>query len=209
MSRKLAILGASGHGKVVADTAKEAGWGSIVFFDDGYGDRSSFGRWRVAGGTDALLASVGDFAGVIVAIGRNRVRVAKSRELAAAGAVMSTLIHPRAYVSADVALGPGSVVFAGAVVQPGCSIGAACIVNSGATVDHDCNLADGVHVCPGANLAGGVIVGECAWLGIGCSVRQLITIGADAVVGGGSAVVRDVPDRTTVVGVPARPSSVR
>ena len=209
MSRKLAILGASGHGKVVADTALEAGWESLVFFDDGFDDRSFFGCWPVAGSTYALIASVRDFSGVIVAIGQNRIRLAKSRELAAAGAVMSTLIHPRAYVSRNAALGPGSVVFAGAVVQPGCSFGTACIVNTGATVDHDCNLADGVHVCPGANLAGGVVVGECAWLGIGCSVRQSISIGADSVVGGGGAVVCDVPAGATVVGVPARLSSVR
>jgi acetyltransferase-like isoleucine patch superfamily enzyme len=48
-------------------------------------------------------------------------------------------------------------------------------------------------------------VGECAWLGIGSSVRQTLTIGADSVVGGGAAVVAAVADGTTVVGVPARP----
>jgi sugar O-acyltransferase (sialic acid O-acetyltransferase NeuD family) len=205
MSRRLAILGAGGHGKVVADTAVESGWDDLTFFDDGAEPQGSIGGWLVVGGSDALRASLDGFTAVVVAIGHNRVRLAKTRELIAVGAKLATLIHPRAYVARDVRIGPGTVVLAGAVVQPGSAIGTAVIVNTGATVDHDCALGDGVHVCPGANVAGCVSVGDCAWLGIGCSVRQTLTIGADAVVGGGAAVVADVADGTTVVGVPARP----
>jgi len=61
-----------------------------------------------------------------------------------------------------------------------------------------------VHISPGARLAGGVCVGDLSWIGIGASVRQLVTIGARVVVGAGAAVVSDVPDDFTVVGVPAR-----
>ena len=205
MIGRIAIVGASGHGKVVADTALECGWQSLTFFDDSAHLRDRFGDWPIVGQTAALVASLSEYAGVIVAIGHNRVRLSKVRELSAAGANMVTLVHPRAYVARDVRLTAGTVVFAGAVVQPGATIGAGVIVNTGATVDHDCVLADGVHICPGAHLAGGVSVGECAWLGIGCVVRQYITIGADVVVGGAAAVMTPVPDGITVVGVPARP----
>ena len=34
MSKKLVIIGASGHGKVVADIAKKTGYHEIVFLDD-------------------------------------------------------------------------------------------------------------------------------------------------------------------------------
>lgn len=34
MGRVLAILGAGGHGRVVADCAEAAGWDRFVFFDD-------------------------------------------------------------------------------------------------------------------------------------------------------------------------------
>jgi sugar O-acyltransferase (sialic acid O-acetyltransferase NeuD family) len=202
---RLAIVGASGHGKVVADTALECGWQDLAFFDDSAHPRDRFGEWPILGPTAALLASLSEYVGVVVAIGHNRTRISKARELSAAGANMVTLVHPRAYVARDVRLGAGTVVFAGATVQPGATVGVGVIVNTGATVDHDCVLADGVHICPGAHLAGGVSVGECAWLGIGCVVRQCISIGADVVVGGAAAVMMPVPDGITVVGVPARP----
>ena len=205
MNGRLAIVGASGHGKVVADTALECGWDSLAFFDDFRAGQDGVCDLPIVGPTTALLTSLSDYAGVIVAIGHNRTRLAKVRELLSAGARLVTLAHPRAYVARDVRLDFGTVVFAGAVVQPSASIGVGVIVNTGATVDHDCQLADGVHVCPGAHPAGGVSVGECTWLGIGCVVKQYITIGADVVVGGAAAVMAAVPDGITVVGVPARP----
>jgi sugar O-acyltransferase (sialic acid O-acetyltransferase NeuD family) len=204
MTRRLAILGAGGHGKVVADTAMESGWQDLMFFDDAADLPRLVGGWPVVGGSGDLIGALGGFAAVVVAIGNNRVRLDKTRGLIAAGAAAVSLVHPRAYVARDVKVGPGTVVLAGAVVQPGSCLGAAVIVNTGATIDHDCVLGDGVHVCPGTNIAGFVSVGECAWLGIGCSVRQTLTIGAGSVVGGGAAVVAPVPEGATVVGVPAR-----
>ena len=77
-------------------------------------------------------------------------------------------------------------------------------MNTGATIDHECDIGECAHVAPGAALAGEVVVGEGALIGIGASVTPGRTIGAWAVVGAGAAVIRDVPDATTVAGVPAR-----
>ncbi len=201
---KLAIFGASGHGKVVGDTALQCGWSEIAFFDDAWPKLQTNGRWSVLGDTASLRKRAREFSGVVVAIGNNRIRLNKSLHLREAGLALITLIHPRACVSEDVAIDLGSVVFAGAVVQTGTSIGLAGIVNTVATVDHDCSLTAGVHVCPGAHLAGGVAVGECSWIGIGATVNQCMTIGADVTVGAKSAVIADIPDKVTVVGVPAQ-----
>lgn len=201
----LAILGASGHGKVVADTALAAGWEDVVFFDDAWPGLANNGCWSVIGDTGALLKRLREFDGIIVGIGDNRIRLAKTRELIAAGASLATIVHPHAVVSPRAQLGAGSVVFAGGVVQVDSRLGAACIINTNANLDHDCNVEDGVHICPGTSVAGLVCVGEASWLGIGASVKQLVTIGADVTVGASAAVICDVPDGQTVVGVPARP----
>ena len=204
MARRLAILGASGHGKVVADCAELCGWQSIRFFDDAWPELSDNGSWAIKGNADDLLSSVADFDGVLVAIGNNRIRCEKLQVLRQAGANLVSLVHPSAVVSRYATVGEGVVIFAGAVVNVDSRIGDGVIINTSASVDHDCVLAEGVHISPGVRLAGGVTIGERSWIGIGASVRQLVSVGADVVVGAGAAVVNDVGDGLTVVGVPAR-----
>ena len=201
----LAILGASGHGKVLADIAELTGWEKIDFFDDAWPERKNNGAWQVIGDTQKLLDSLKAYDGVIVAIGNNKIRQRKLQQLDSAGAKIITLIHPSTTVSRYTKIGLGSVVVAGAVINPDCNIGSGVIINTCSSVGHDCNLGDAVHICPGARLAGGSEVNDRAWIGVGSSVRQLIRIGSDAIVGAGAAVVQDVLPNITVVGVPARP----
>nr|WP_299037614.1 acetyltransferase [uncultured Psychrobacter sp.] len=201
----LAILGASGHGKVLADIAELTGWEKIDFFDDAWPERKNNGAWQVIGDTQKLLNSLKAYDGVIVAIGNNKIRQQKLQQLDSAGAKIITLIHPSATVSRYTRIGLGSVIVAGAVINPDCIIGSGSIINTCSSVGHDCILGDAVHICPGARLAGGSEVNDRAWIGVGSSVRQLITIGSDAIVGAGAAVVQDVLPNITVVGVPARP----
>jgi len=202
--KTLAILGAGGHGRVVADCAEAAGWDEILFFDDKRptGCQES---WRYAGTGSDLLGQLPELTGVVVAIGTNSVRLDWHRRLAALSAPLVSLVHPGAWVSPRAEVGVGSVVFAGAVINVGARLGEAVIINTGATVDHDCLLADGVHLSPGAHLAGGVTVGEGSWIGIGAVVRELVDIGERAKVGAGAAVVAPVRSDVTVVGIPARP----
>lgn len=201
---RLGILGASGHGKVVADCAEVCGWKAIDFFDDAWPELSQNGHWSVLGNSQALLDTLHLYEGVFVAIGNNRIRLEKLRMLQDASAPIISLIHPGAVVSRYLKLGLGSVVLAGAVLNVDARIAAGAIINTAASIDHDSVLGDCVHVSPGARLAGGVQVGDCSWIGIGASVRQNVIIGSDVVVGAGAAVVSDIPSGKTVIGVPAR-----
>jgi sugar O-acyltransferase (sialic acid O-acetyltransferase NeuD family) len=203
--KRLALLGASGHGKVVCDAAQRVGWQEVTFFDDRWPEIATIGAWPVVGTTADLLRSLGAFDGVVIAIGHNRTRLEKQRAVTAAGGTLVTVIHPAAIVSRYAKVGPGSVVFAGAILQAFAIVGTGCIVNTAATVDHDCILADGVHVSPGAHLGGGVVVGEASWIGIGANVRHGVRIGAEVTIGAGAAVVANVSDGLTMAGVPARP----
>jgi sugar O-acyltransferase (sialic acid O-acetyltransferase NeuD family) len=203
--KKLALLGANGHGRVLADIAQEKGWQEIVFFDDTRSEFTMNGHWPVLGNSDMLFSSIGDYSGVIVSIGDCASRRDKYQALKALNANLISLVHPKSVVSQYASIGLGSVVMAGAIINAYASIGEACIINTGATVDHDCHLMDGVHVSPGAHLAGNVHVGSCSWLGVGSSVRQDIKIGQDVIVGAGATVVKNIPDRITVIGTPAFP----
>lgn len=207
--RRLALLGASGHGKVVADAALSVGWDAVEFFDDAWPQRQSNGPWSVTGDCAALMARLQDFQGVIVSIGDCAVRWDKHRVLQAAGAPLVTVVHPAAVVSRHAMLGAGTVVMAGAVVNVDAVVGPAGIINTGATVDHDCRLGDAVHICPGAHLSGNVQVGHGSWVGVGAIVKQGMVIGARVMVGAGAVVVQAVPDGLTVAGNPAAPLRAR
>ena len=203
--KRLAILGASGHGKVLADIAEACGWDEIVFFDDEWPAVSSNGHWVVSGDGERLLENVKHYAGVIVAIGNNAVRHEKHNWLLTKGAPMASLVHPTAVVSCYAEIGVGSVVMPGVVVNVAARIGDGAILNTGCSVDHDCIIGDFTHISPGARLAGGVSVGSQSWIGIGASVKQCINIGQNVVVGAGAVVVSDIPNGSTAMGVPAIP----
>ncbi|WP_133493117.1 acetyltransferase [Alcanivorax sp. 24] len=203
--RRLAILGASGHGKVVADAALCAGWDEVCFFDDAWPGLERNDEWPVVGDFARMLRQEGaDFNAVVVGIGRNEVRLAKMAALKDAGVPLTSVVHPASVVSRYASIGEGCVIFGGAIVNVRADLGDGCIINTGATVDHDCRLAEGVHISPGANLAGNVTVGEGSWIGIGACVRQGVIIGRNVMVGAGAAVVSDIPNDVTVVGVPAK-----
>jgi sugar O-acyltransferase (sialic acid O-acetyltransferase NeuD family) len=201
--KKLALLGASGHGKVVANMAEDLGWKEIYFFDDAWPEISENSHWQVVGDTGVLLTRINEFDGIIVTIGDCFIRWSKQIELQNAGATLVFIVHPHAVISKYAQLGVGSVVMAGAVINTDASVGDACVINTGSTVDHDCVLGNGVHVSPGAHLSGDVTVGECTWIGVGASIRQGITIGSSVTIGAGATVVKDLGNNSIAYGNPA------
>lgn len=201
--KRLAILGASGHGKVIADIAECCYWSEVVFFDDAWPSISANGKWAVAGNSETLAGRLKDFSGIIVAIGNNSIRAKKLKWLSSLSAPLVNIIHPSAAISSHAELGLGCAVMPGAVVNVSTSIGDGAILNTGSSVDHDCVIGSCVHISPGARLAGGVHVGDQSWIGIGASVKQLVIIGHNVTVGAGAAVVSNLPNGITAMGIPA------
>jgi sugar O-acyltransferase (sialic acid O-acetyltransferase NeuD family) len=197
----LVIVGASGHGKVVADIAEKVGYTDIVFLDDNP-KIESFGDYKVIGcSRDAVKRRGSDF---IVAIGNHKVRRKIQSELLGLGLNVVTLIHPAAIVANHVKIGVGTVVMAGSVINPYTIIGDGCIVNTCASVDHDCYIGDYVHVSVGAHIAGTVTVQDNTWIGAGATVSNNINIVADCMIGAGSVVISDIVKSDTYIGVPAK-----
>lgn len=204
--KSLLILGAGGHGKVVADAALATGeWREIAFLDDRVATIGLVLDLPVIGVIGSLSNLTARFSHAVVAVGDARRRLQLITELARNGYVVPVILHPRATISPSAKLAPGTVVMAGAVVNPDVTAGSGVIINTGACVDHDCRLGNGVHVCPTASLAGNVVVHDRSWIGIGACVKQGVTIGYDVLVGAGATVTEDVPDNLKVVGTPARP----
>jgi sugar O-acyltransferase (sialic acid O-acetyltransferase NeuD family) len=205
MTGSLLVIGAGGHGRVVADAAEVSGcWSEIAFLDDRHPGLGSSGRWPVIGTLEGSAALAGNWGDCVVAIGDNTVRLESQAKMRSLGLTVTTVIHPSAQIASDVVLGEGSVVFANAVINTGSVLGSACIVNTGSTVDHDCLLGDGVHISPGVNLAGNVEVGARCWVGIGATVIHGCAIGDGVMIAAGAVVTNNIDSGLTVAGIPAR-----
>lgn len=203
--RKLAILGASGHGRVVADIAESCGWNQIDFYDDAWPKVTKNACWTINGAIDDFYVHSPEFQGVIVGIGDNKTRLSIIDQLLANKMPLISLIHPSAVISQHASIGLGVVVMPQVVINVGVKIGDGVILNTSCSIEHDCKLEDGVHISPGAHLAGGVVVCKSTWVGIGANVRQYLSIGNNTIVGAGATVVSNVASNVTVVGTPAKP----
>ncbi len=210
MSQSLLILGAGGHGRVVADVADESQeWSTIAFLDDNNGAGAHSHRWPIVGTFSDLVGCCDEFTHGIVALGDNSLRAKWTRRFAEVGLMPATIISRSAVISRFTKIGKGSVILGGTVVNTGATLGLASIVNSGASIDHDCVIGDGVHVAPGSHIGGDVCIGDRTLIGIGASVRNGVEIGSDVTVGVGAAVVSSIPSGCTAIGVPARSKLVR
>ena len=70
----IALVGAGGHGKVVAEIAELNGYNKIVFFDDKYPQLEKVGSWPIEGLIENLKQRSKEFNEVIVTIGDNLTR---------------------------------------------------------------------------------------------------------------------------------------
>ena len=122
----------------------------------------------------------------------------------AKGYVFTNVIHPTAIVASSVKIGRGVQIMAGAIIQTNASVADNTIVNTGSIIDHDSVIGRHVHLAPGVTLSGGVRIGDSCHIGTGTSIIQGITIGNETLIGAGSVVVRNIGDRKTVYGVPAK-----
>lgn len=203
MKDKLLIIGASGHGKVVADIAiKTNKWKSVAFLDDDDSIKSCMGL-KVIGKSADVFTYLKD-ADIFVAIGNNATREKMQEMLEVEDASIATLIYPSAIIGTYVEIGTGTAIMAGVVINSSTHIGKGCIVNTGVTLDHDNMIEDYVHISPGAHLAGTVTVGKRTWIGIGSIVSNNVNLTSDCKVGAGSVVVMDITEPGTYVGVPVR-----
>ena len=201
MNKQIIIIGAGGHGKVIADIAKKNGYDNIAFLDDST-DAENCGIYPVIGTSgDFKFHHDKDF---IVAIGNALVRQRVHTMLYEAGVNIVSLIHPGATVAEDVTIEAGTVVMAGAVINPGTKIGKGCIVNTCSSVDHDCTVEDFVHISIGSHVAGTVKIGSKTWIGAGATVSNNVSINSGCMIGAGAVVVRNITETGTYIGVPAR-----
>ncbi|MET7753013.1 acyltransferase [Micromonospora sp. NPDC005367] len=116
--------------------------------------------------------------------------------------------NAHAWVTGDPEIGPGTWIGAFTIIDGsgGLKIGAGCDISSGAQI----YTHSTAKRCVSGRAYGDidrapVRIGDHVFIGANATVLMGVTIGDSAVVAAGAVVNRDVPERTVVAGVPARP----
>ncbi len=203
-----AVYGASGFGREVMPIARSC-WGveRLVFLDDSEERGSVNGHpvWR----WERFLEEPASVCRLTVAIADSAVRRRLEDRARSAGRQLESIAHPSVQRGDRVDIGPGAILCGNVVLTSNLTIGRSFHANLGSYVAHDCVIGDYVTFAPGVKCNGNVHIADDAYVGTGAILKQgrpdaPLTIGANAVVGMGAVVTRDVAPGATVVGNPAR-----
>ena len=202
----ICLLGYSGHGIVVAEALQLLGYQNLFYADHSETTVNPY-QMKYSGLESDAEFLWDSFDGFALGIGDNRLRAKTAKEVQKKGKQLISLSHPQAMISMHVQIGKGTFVARGACINPLTIIGEGVIINTSAVVEHGCIIHDFVHIAPSATLTGNVTVLSGAFVGANAVVKQGVTIGTNAVVGAGSVVLNNIPNHSTVAGVPAKPIS--
>jgi len=199
MHTDLAIIGAGGHSKVIADVLTRNGIDSFFIFDSSPNKTGSV----IQGESVLLLDDTVQFKEYHISIGNNQVRHDIYNKYKY-HAKFTSIISKQAYISHTAKVGEGTFIAAKSVVSSDSYVGVGCIVNHGAIIEHDCEVGVFSHIAPNATLLGGVILGERVFVGAGATILPGVRIVDDVIIGAGAVVLSDIIQRSTVVGAPAK-----
>ncbi|MBC9910617.1 acetyltransferase [Chitinophaga varians] len=209
-TKNIVVIGASGHGKVVADILAHMPGYRVMGFIDAYLKKGTvcFGDLTVLGAEQDLpaLMATQQITGGIVGIGDNWIRsqvVAKIQALVPSFEFINA-IHPAAVISDTASIGHGNVIAANAVINTNTGIGHHCIINTAACIEHDNRMDDYASVAPRVVTGGNVSIGAYTAVSIGAVVKHGISIGEQSIIGAGAVVLKPVEPFSIWYGVPAR-----
>ncbi len=205
MSDKFSILiGYSGHGYVVAETALENSIPLLGYSEKCILENNPFNLEYLGFEKEEGFIGWSKNVSFLLGIGDNALRQKIAWLIESKGKSISSLVHSSASVSKSAIIGDGTFINKNVSVNALSIVGKNVILNTGCIIEHECVLADAVHIAPGAVLAGNVRVGERTFVGANTVIKQGIVIGNDVIIGAGSVIINNIPDGKKVVGNPGR-----
>ncbi len=205
MSKPIIMIGNGGHASVLVETLiaqqrEVKGYTAPI-------EEKAFFDLPYLGMDDAIANYHPDEVELVLGLGTiaiSSLRKLMFEQFIAKGYIFANVIHQTAIVAPSVRMGHGIQMMAGAILQTNVAIADNTIINTGTIIDHDSKIGSHVHLAPRVTLSGGVKIGNGSHIGTGTSIIQGITIGDEALIGAGSVVVKNIGDRITAYGVPAK-----
>jgi sugar O-acyltransferase (sialic acid O-acetyltransferase NeuD family) len=202
--KKIILIGYSGHGFVVADTALENQLNIIGYTERTISSSNPFHLDYLGDESDSDFLGWTMEAGFLIGVGDNSIREKIFKLVSSKGKNVYTLIHPSSSLSRFSELGTGVFVNRNVSINAFAKIGNNVLLNTGCIIEHECLIGDSAHIAPGAVLAGNVEIGERTFIGANSVIKQGVKIGKDVLVGAGSVVLNNIPTGKRWVGNPGR-----
>lgn len=204
LDKKVVLVGYSGHGYVIAETAFENDIEIVGYSEKEIQDSNPFNIEYLGFEGDENFIGWNKEYSFIIGVGNNTLRQKIANLITSKGKSIESIIHKSASISKSAKIGKGVFVNKNVAVNSFAIIGKNSILNTGCIVEHECILHDSVHIAPGAVLAGNVRVGERSFVGANAVIKQGIIVGKDAIIGSGAVVINDILDNEVWVGNPAK-----
>ncbi len=206
--KNLYIIGSGGFGREVAWCVERINdvtptWNLKGFIDDNetkWGAKED--EYLVLGDCEYLKQQENAYA--VCAVGNAKVRRQIIEKLSNSSVRFATIVDPSVILSKSVSIGEGTIICAGTIATVDISIGKHVIINLNCTLGHDDIIEDYVTIYPSVNVSGNVLIGERSEIGTGTQIIQGKVIVPDTVIGAGTVVVKDVKEKGTYVGCPAK-----
>ena len=201
MNKKVVIIGAGGHAKVIADIVRKSGDTVVGFLDD---DAKKIGKDFFGAqvlGSSAEYERYTEDCLFFLGIGNNAIRKRLAKTMKCR---WYTAIHPCSVISEGANVGEGTCVMAGAVLNADATVGAHTIINTAAVLEHDVKVGDYSHISPKGTVCGMTTIGNEVWLGAGSTVVQCLSVCDGVMLGAGATLLQSIEECGTYVGVPAR-----
>ena len=202
--KKIILVGYSGHGLVVADTALENNLNVIGYTEKSVNEVNPFKLEYLGDESSSNFKGWDLDVAFILGIGDNILREKIYKHILKNGKKVISLINSSSSISSFAAIGDGVFINRNVTINAFAKIGSNVILNTGCIVEHECEINDNVHLAPGAVLAGNVKVGSGSFIGANSVIKQGVEIGKNVIVGAGTVVIYDISDGNKIVGNPNR-----
>lgn len=201
------IIGAKGHAKDLLTVLENDGYSKpIAFYDDVSKDLTAklFHQYPVFRQLPDAIRFLKDYPEFCLGLGNPFLREKLTEKFKPYGQLVSVISKHAILGKHANQFGMGLNIMPFCFISNAVVIGEGTLVNTSATIHHDVKIGAYCELMPGCKVLGNVSIGDYCSIGSGAIVLPKVCLGNNVIVGAGAVVTKDIPDNTTVVGVPAK-----